>query len=209
MGRGRRGRSWTAVVGGSLAFSLGWRFECAPCLLGGLSLAVGVAVVRGLARAGFPGVALKWPNDLVHGDRKLGGVLIEVSADAQGPSLAVIGVGVNVRLPQGFRDAIAQPVIDLAGIDHRLRVDRNAVLAALLEAMDALLEQYANEGFSSFRAEWERYHVLQGKAARVVLPDGSAVEGVVAGVDGDGALLLDGGGRRLRYVNGEVSLRAA
>ena len=208
-GRGRRGRSWTGVVGGSLAFSFGWRFECAPCQLGGLSLAVGVAVVRGLARAGFPGVALKWPNDLVHGERKLGGVLIELSGDGQGPSLAVIGVGVNVRLPQGFREAIAQPVIDLAGIDDHARVDRNAVLAAVLEAMDALLEQYANEGFSSFRAEWERYHVLQGKAARVVLPDGSAMDGVVAGVDGDGALLLDGGGRRLRYVNGEVSLRAA
>jgi len=103
-GRGRRGRSWTAVAGGSLTFSLGWRFEQGAGFLAGLSLAVGVAVVRALEAEGFSGIALKWPNDLVHRHHKLGGILIDLNGDALGPSVVVVGIGVNVRLPANVRD---------------------------------------------------------------------------------------------------------
>ncbi|TMH46762.1 MAG: biotin--[acetyl-CoA-carboxylase] ligase, partial [Betaproteobacteria bacterium] len=91
-GRGRRGRSWTSVAGGSLAFSLGWRFEQGAGFLAGLSLAVGVALARALEADGFSDIALKWPNDLLYRHCKIGGILIEISGDALGPSLAVIGV---------------------------------------------------------------------------------------------------------------------
>jgi BirA family biotin operon repressor/biotin-[acetyl-CoA-carboxylase] ligase len=206
-GRGRRGRRWTSIVGGSLTFSLGWRFEQGAGFFSGLSLAVGVAIARALEASGCAGVELKWPNDLVHGHRKLGGILIELSGDALGPSLVVVGVGVNVRVPEAARDDIAQPVIDLATIAGA--IDRNALLARIATEIALALEQYGRRGFSAFRAEWQRRHALQNQPVDVLLPDGSVAHGSIAGVDTDGALLLDRGGRRTRFVSGEVSLRLA
>jgi BirA family biotin operon repressor/biotin-[acetyl-CoA-carboxylase] ligase len=206
-GRGRRGRIWTSVAGGSIAFSLGWRFEQGAGHLAGLSLAVGVALARALEAEGFHGVALKWPNDLVYANRKLGGILIELSGDALGPSLAVIGVGLNVRLPASARRDISQAVTDLTSIARAREVDRNVLLAGIAAELTKLLERYAREGFAPFMAEWQRRHALHRKPVRVVLPDGSSARGDVVGVDADGALVLDDGRHRRRFVTGEVSLR--
>ncbi len=206
-GRGRRGRAWTAVAGGSLTFSLGWRFEQGAGFLAGLSLAVGVALGRALDAAGFKDVQLKWPNDLVHRHSKIGGILIEISGDALGPALAIIGVGLNVRLPPNARRDIAQPVTDLATIDRDRALDRNRLLGFVLAELTALLERYARDGFAPFVAEWQRRHALQKKPVRVLLPDGSVAAGDVVGVDASGALVLDQRGRRVRFVSGEVSLR--
>ena len=206
-GRGRRGRNWTAVAGGSLTFSLGWRFEQGAGFLAGLSLAVGVALGRALDAAGFEDIQLKWPNDLVYRHCKIGGILIEISGDALGPALAVIGVGLNVRLPARARRDIAQPVTDLAAIDRERALDRNRLLAFILAELNAVLERYAREGFAAFVAEWQRRHALQKKPVRVLLPDGTVAAGEVVGVDASGALVLDQRGRRIRFVSGEVSLR--
>lgn len=208
-GRGRRGRTWTAVVGGSLTFSLGWRFEQGAGFLAGLSLAVGVAVARALDAAGYAGVELKWPNDLTHRNAKLGGVLIELSGDALGPSLVVIGIGLNIRLPGAARKSIGQPVTDLAAIAgaESMTIDRNLLLAHLARELVTLLERYAVDGFTPFIAEWQRRNAFKGKIAEVLLPDGSVVVGEVIGVDASGALVIDQRGRRLRFVSGEVSLR--
>jgi BirA family transcriptional regulator, biotin operon repressor / biotin---[acetyl-CoA-carboxylase] ligase len=206
-GRGRRGRRWSAVAGGSLTFSLGWRFEQGAGFLAGLSLAVGVALCRALDAAGFKDVQLKWPNDLIHRHAKIGGILIEISGDALGPALAIIGVGLNVRLPASARRDIAQPVTDLAAIDKERAMDRNRLLAFILAELCALLERYARDGFAPFVAEWQRRHALQKKPVRVLLPDGSVAAGDVVGVDASGALVLDQRGRRIRFVSGEVSLR--
>ena len=206
-GRGRRGRAWSAVAGGSLTFSLGWRFEQGAGFLAGLSLAVGVALCRALDAAGFKDIQLKWPNDLVHRHCKIGGILIEISGDALGPALAIIGVGLNVRLPTAARRDIAQPVTDLAAIDKDRALDRNRLLAFILAELVALLERYAHDGFAPFVGEWQRRHALQKKPVRVLLPDGSVAAGDVVGVDASGALVLDQRGRRVRFVSGEVSLR--
>ncbi|MDQ2962776.1 MAG: biotin--[acetyl-CoA-carboxylase] ligase [Pseudomonadota bacterium] len=206
-GRGRRGRSWIAVIGGSLSFSLGWRFEQGAGFLSGLPLVVGLALARGLEGEGFSGVALKWPNDLVHGAAKVGGILVELSGDALGPSLAIIGVGLNVRLPATLRSEIAQPVTDLATVARGRAIDRNALLARIAAEMATVLEVYAGAGFAPLRAAWQRRHALQKKSVRVLLPDGGTVRGEVVGVDADGALILESSGRRLRFVSGEVSLR--
>jgi len=210
-GRGRRGRTWTAMVGGSLLFSLGWRFEQGAGFLAGLSLAVGVAVARALEAEGFAGVALKWPNDLIHRHLKFGGILIELNGDALGPSTTVIGVGLNVRLPAAARKDIAQPVTDLASIAGRKRgpIDRNRLFARLLAELAAVLQRYANEGFAPFAAEWQHRHAYQGKLVRLLLPDGASVTGKVAGVDASGALVLADGPRRARFLSGEISLRRA
>jgi BirA family biotin operon repressor/biotin-[acetyl-CoA-carboxylase] ligase len=152
-------------------------------------------------------VALKWPNDLVYANRKLGGILIELSGDALGPSLAVIGVGLNVRLPASARRDISQAVTDLTSIARTREVDRNVLLAGIAAELTKLLERYAREGFAPFMAEWQRRHALHRKPVRVVLPDGSSARGEVVGVDADGALVLDDGRHRRRFVTGEVSLR--
>lgn len=206
-GRGRRGRAWTAVLGGSLTFSLGWRFARGAGDLSALPLAVGVALVRALEAAGFEGIELKWPNDLIHGEAKLGGILVELSGDALGPSLAIVGVGINVRLPALLRRSIGQTVTDLATIGGRPVPDRNMLLARLATAIIDVLDGYANTGFAPLRPAWQRRHAHQGKAVQILLPDGGTVRGVVVGVDAAGALVLDSAGRRLRFVSGEVSLR--
>lgn len=206
-GRGRRGRQWRSIVGGSLTFSLGWRFEQGAGFLSGLPLAVGVAIVQALDASGCADVGLKWPNDLVHGRRKVGGILVELAGDALGPSLVVVGVGINVRLPEAVREDIAQPVTDLTAICGN--VDRNVLIARIGAAIAHALERYACDGFAVFREQWQRRHALSRETVDVLLPDGSVVRGDVAGVDVDGALLLDSGGQRLRFVNGEVSLRGA
>jgi BirA family transcriptional regulator, biotin operon repressor / biotin---[acetyl-CoA-carboxylase] ligase len=210
-GRGRRGRSWTAIAGGSLTFSIGWRFEQGAGFLAGLSLAVGVAVARALEAEGFRGVALKWPNDLIHRHLKIGGILIEVNGDALGPSTTVIGVGLNVRLPRLARKTIPVPVTDLASIAgrHAKAIERNRLLARLVAELAAVLEQYAKEGFAPFAAEWQHRHAYQGKPVTLLLPDGASVAGKVAGVDASGALVLADGPRRARFLSGEISLRRA
>ena len=210
-GRGRRGRSWTAVAGGSLTFSLGWQFEQGAGFLAGLSLAVGVAVARALEAEGFSGIALKWPNDLVHRHLKVGGILIEMNGDALGPSTAVIGVGLNVRLPVEVRKNIEAPVTDLARVAGKKAppIDRNRLLARLLAELAADLDQYAREGFAPFAAEWQHRHAYQGKLVRLLLPDGAVVTGKVAGVDASGALVLADGPRRTRFLSGEISMRRA
>ncbi len=210
-GRGRRGRAWTAIAGGSLTFSLGWKFEQGAGFLAGLSLAVGVAVVRALEAQGFKDVALKWPNDLIHRHLKVGGILIELNGDALGPTTTVIGVGLNVRIPATARKDIPVPVTDLATIAGRRAppVDRNRLLAALLAELAAVLDLYSKEGFAPFAAEWQHRHAYQGKAVRLLLPDGATVTGKVAGVDASGALVLADGPRRARFLSGEITLRRA
>jgi BirA family biotin operon repressor/biotin-[acetyl-CoA-carboxylase] ligase len=210
-GRGRRGRPWTAVAGGSLTFSMGWRFEQGAGFLAGLSLAVGVAVARALEKEGFSGIELKWPNDLVFRHHKLGGILIELNGDALGPSTVVVGVGLNVKLPRDARREIAQPVTDLAAVAGRgaKPIDRNRLLARLASELSAMFVAYAEGGFAPIAAEWQQRHAYQGKPVKLVLPDGAAVKGTVAGVDASGALVLADGPRRSRFLSGELSLRRA
>jgi len=206
-GRGRRGRGWTSTPGGSLTFSLGWRFARGPSELSALPLVVGLAAGRALEDEGFADVRLKWPNDIVHRGAKLAGVLVEIASDGPGRSVAVIGIGLNVRLPAAVRRSIGQAVTDLASVAPHAGLDRNALAARIVGELAGALQAYARSGFSRFRAEWLRRHALQGKAVEVLLPDGGKVNGTVCGIDADGALLVASGGRTLRFVSGEVSLR--
>jgi BirA family biotin operon repressor/biotin-[acetyl-CoA-carboxylase] ligase len=205
-GRGRRGRAWTTVGGGSITFSLGWRFEQGGGYLSGLTLAVGLAVARALEGMGFKGIELKWPNDLVHRRAKLGGILVELSGDALGPSLAIIGVGLNVQLPVATRRRIGQAATDLASTARRRAIDRNQVLGGILRELSVVLEAFAAQGFAPLRADWQRRHALQRKPVEVRLPDGGIARGEVVGVDAEGALVVDNRGQRLRFLSGEVSL---
>lgn len=206
-GRGRRGNRWQSGLGGSLTFSLLWRFSRGAAGLSGLSLAVGVAVARALASLDIQGVQLKWPNDLLHAGRKLGGILIELQGEAAGPCAAVIGIGLNVRLHPALRDAIAQAVTDVASISRQLP-SRNRLLAATLTELAQVLEQFTEHGFAPLREEWVSRHAHQGKPVTLSSGDGKSVVGRAAGVAKDGALLLETAHGLERCVSGELSLRA-
>jgi len=206
-GRGRRGNRWQSGLGGSLTFSLLWRFRQGAPGLAGLSLAAGVAAARALASVGIEGVQLKWPNDLLHAGRKLGGILVELQGDAAGPSAAVIGIGLNLRLRAGLLDAIAQPVTDLASIAEQVP-PRNRLLAVTLIELAQVLEQFAEQGFAPLRQEWVSRHAHQGRLVTLSSGEGKSVAGRAAGVAEDGALLLQTARGLERCVNGELSLRA-
>lgn len=206
-GRGRRGRDWHSGLGGALTFSLLWRFEQGAGFLSGLSLAVGVALARVLRRHGAADVMLKWPNDLLWRHLKLAGILIELSGDVMGPTAAVIGIGINLRLPESVKARIDQPVVDLAriGVD----VDRNHLFAEILAELDAVLGVFSSEGFSPFRNEWNAAHAYQDKMVKLKMPDKVEFEGRVEGAAEDGALtILTRSGPR-KFYGGELSLRPA
>jgi BirA family biotin operon repressor/biotin-[acetyl-CoA-carboxylase] ligase len=209
-GRGRRGRRWIAPFGAGVALSVAWTFSDGAGALAALSLGVGVAVARALARAGARGVTLKWPNDIWLRDRKLGGVLIELRAEASGPAHVVIGVGVNVDLPAAARREIEAGGVRVAAVADACAAtpSRNLVAGAILDELLSMLGQFEREGFAAFRAAWTALDALSGRPARVLLGD-SVVSGTARGVDQEGALLLDTGDRVQRFVSGEASLRVS
>jgi len=207
-GRGRMGRAWHSGPGGALTFSLLWRFERGAGALAGLSLAVGVALARVFEKLGAAGAALKWPNDVVWRGAKLAGVLIEMQGDALGPSVAVIGAGVNVRLSDAVRARVGGAIADLESACGR-PLDRNEILARLLQELLAVLEPFARAGFTPLRGEWQRRHAHQDRNVTLLLPDGAAHSGTARGVAEDGALLLEVGAESRRYHTGEISLRPA
>lgn len=206
-GRGRRGRSWHAVLGGSLTFSVLWRFDHGLQSLAGLSLAVGLAIARALNRLGPHRTRLKWPNDVLMDYRKLAGILVEVQGDLDGAALAVVGIGLNVNLSPAQRDAVDQAVVDLA--EMGIAADRSAVLAACLRELDAVMTVFRQHGFAGLRDDWMALDAYGGKTVSLKLPDSREVHGTVSGVDANGALLLRDAAGVQMFSGGEISLRRA
>jgi BirA family biotin operon repressor/biotin-[acetyl-CoA-carboxylase] ligase len=206
-GRGRRGRNWLSAPGASLTFSLLWRFPPGTAPLTGLSLAVAVALVRALTRLNAPGIRLKWPNDILMGDAKLGGILVETLSGGGAP-VAVIGIGLNVRLPRQLAEAITGGATDLASV-MPTPPSRNLLLARLLDELGSMLTKFARCGFSTFTAEWLSYHAYTGRTVHILSDGLPPLQGRCAGVDNDGALLLETAAGVRRVVSGEVSLRVA
>lgn len=207
-GRGRRGRSWQAGLGASITFSLLWRFEQGPGHLAGLPLAVAVAATRALEHCGVAGVGVKWPNDLVHDWRKLGGILVETSGEMLGPTAAIVGVGLNYRLGEALLLRIDQPATDVASCGGTLP-SRNALLAALLVELVAALERFGREGFAAFRDDWKARHAYEGRDVTVLPGDRPAFAARVLDVADDGALVVSASDAVRRLTSAEISLRPA
>ena len=206
-GRGRRGRSWVSALGGSITFSLLWRFERGAGHLAGLSLAVGAAVARALSANGVARVQVKWPNDVVVDFRKIAGILVETQGDLQGPSVAVIGVGVNHRLGDRTLERIDQAVTDVVHNAPRAP-SRNALLASLLAELASTLRRFEAHGFASEREAWRSLHAYHGRPVRVLPPNEAPYDAVVADVAPDGALVVTlPDGRSLPLASAEISLR--
>lgn len=187
-GRGRRERKWLSAIGHGITCSLGVRFSSPPRQLSGLSLAAGVAAARALRAAGAPGVALKWPNDLMAGHAKLGGILIETRATGAGIAV-VIGIGINYRPQPGLGERLRRKVTSLAECLQPLP-SRNDIAGAIVRELLAALEEFRDLGLDSVRSEWESMHAFAGHRLRVRLADGRVVAGRADGLGRDGALLL-------------------
>ncbi len=214
-GRGRRGRAWVSQLGASLTFSLLWRFQCGAAALSGLSLAVGVAIIRALHEMGIECAQLKWPNDVLVLDnmkvaKKLAGILIELQGDLHGPSVAVIGIGVNLSCPKEMLENIDQPATDLAHIlatANKPLINQSALLGVLLKHLAEVLSSFEANGFVELRDEWTSYHAYHHKSVKMLLPNGDEIAGVVNGVADDGVLLIETMQGLQRFNAGEISMR--
>jgi len=206
-GRGRRGRRWVAPFASGLCLSVNWNYRDAPATLSALSLAVGVAARRALKRLGFPGLSLKWPNDIVHAGDKLGGILIDLRGEAAGPAYFVVGIGINVRLPTSVRDGLRAEGVEATDLASLGEVpSRNEVAAVMIAELTAALVEFGGRGLAAFTDEWQEADALIGRPVRV-LQGGQHLDGLARGVDGDGALMLETDGVRRRILSGDVSVR--
>jgi len=206
-GRGRRGRSWRSPLGGNLYFSLLRRFDHGMGALTGLSLAAGISVVAALADCGVDGAGLKWPNDVLARGRKLAGVLIELGGEFLGPCHAVIGIGINLRLPTAIAAGIDQPVIDVASLTGAPLPSRNRLAGRLLLRLIEALDRFSMHGFAAFRDDYARVDLLAGQPVRV--HDGAGVvDGIADGVDERGALRVRSGRSVRTFDSAEISVRA-
>lgn len=205
-GRGRRGRAWHTPFAAQVCLSILWRFAPGPVALAGLSLAVGVAVQRALERLGCATTALKWPNDVVAGGRKLAGVLVEAGGEASGPCHAVVGVGLNVQLDTTQAAAIDQPWIDLAALLGAARPTRTRIAAALVDALLPALDDFSREGLAPFLPEWRRHDALAGHEVELV--EGARyVPVAVLGIDAQGRLRVrDADGRERALASAEFGV---
>jgi BirA family biotin operon repressor/biotin-[acetyl-CoA-carboxylase] ligase len=204
-GRGRRGRAWRSAFSGNLYLSFAWRFDLPMAELSGLSLAGGVALAEMLRDQGLQSHALKWPNDVLIDERKLAGILVEVSGEAHGPSTAVIGIGLNVRLPADTGRLIDQPWIDLesTGIGA---VSRNRLAGQLVARLIETCLEFQQARLQGFVERWGQFDAYADRQVRLTGPAG-VVEGVYRGISAAGAVILDTPAGRCEHRAGEVSLR--
>jgi BirA family biotin operon repressor/biotin-[acetyl-CoA-carboxylase] ligase len=205
-GRGRRGNAWVSALGGSVTFSILWRFSRGAAEVAGLSLAVAVGAAEALEALGVRDVAVKWPNDLLSRGSKLGGILVETAGEVTGPAAAVVGVGVNLRLSRAVRERIARPVTDIATSSGAIP-SRAVALAGLISSVASSLELFSREGFAPFRQAWLERHAWQGRRVILSEADARVAEGEVVGIAEDGALELASEHGIRRFHNGELSLR--
>ena len=188
-GRGRLGRAWTSPPGGNIYLSVAWRYPATVRDLSGLSLALGVAATRAIADIGAPDIGLKWPNDLVWDERKLGGILVELHSRQQRGLQVIAGIGINTDLSATQALAIDQPWTDLTRIlGHP--PPRNRLAGRLLQHFLDTLSGF-DRSAREWRQEFARRDVLASRAVSLTQPDGSVLRGIARGIDSQGALKIE------------------
>lgn len=202
-GRGRRGRKWVSPFAENLYYSLALRIDGGMRQVEGLSLVVGLAVLNALRDMGVAEAGLKWPNDVLVGQHKIAGILLELIGDPADVCHVIIGIGINVNMQRSNE-------VDQSWTSVRLErgnlADRNALVALLSNRLESSLALHRERGFGAFQADWEKGHLWQGRAVKL-LSGTHTVEGIVLGIDALGALRLDINGVEKSFSGGELSLR--
>jgi BirA family biotin operon repressor/biotin-[acetyl-CoA-carboxylase] ligase len=209
-GKGRRGRQWVSPYGSNIYVSILWRFQQGGIAsTAGLSLAIGVAVIRALKQHNINDVGLKWPNDIYSQGKKLGGILIEVSGESDGPCAAVIGLGLNLFLPEIQAQTITQAWTDLTKTSGENPLLRNKLAGTVLNHILAIVNGFETVGIRAYLDEWRSYDCLKGKSATLFIGQ-QQVEGIVEGIDDNGLLLIKkSDGSIQAFASGEVSFNAS
>ncbi|EJK2115981.1 biotin--[acetyl-CoA-carboxylase] ligase [Vibrio navarrensis] len=204
-GRGRRGRQWFSPFGANLYMSMYWKLDAGMAAAMGLSLVVGIAAVEALESLGIQGVKLKWPNDVYYQDKKLAGILVEMSGQAGGAAHLVIGMGLNI-LMQESKDSIDQPWTALNQIDSATPIDRNQLALTLMRSWQQALKEYELCGMPGFVERWNRLDNFRGRQVKLLM-GAREVYGEVVGIDNQGGVLLSSANGVQSYLGGEISLR--
>lgn len=208
-GKGRRGRIWRSPFGANIYLSVLWRYQDGPATINGLSLAVGVAVVRALRQLGIGDVGLKWPNDIYWKQRKLAGILIEVAGESGGPCYTVTGLGLNCYIPPHEAKGIDQEWVDLDTLlGHSTHELRNQLAAELLNHLLPIIADFDSRGLSPYLPEWRENDCMQGSEACLYMGQ-QRYDGIVEGVNAQGMLQLrDERGESKTFASGEVSFKS-
>lgn len=208
-GRGRHDRKWITVPGSGLCLSFAYTFDRMPDQLPALTLAIGVGVVAALQQLNIGNISLKWPNDIVALDGKLGGILTEVRSGGGDGVTVVTGIGLNVHIPEdmdvGAESEWAHRATDLHSISPELPA-RELLAGTMVEHLFATFEKFDALGFAGFAAAWRQQDWLRGREIDVDMPNEQA-SGIAAGVDVDGALIVDTQSGPVRVVSGSISIR--
>jgi len=202
LGRGRRGDKWVSPPGSGICLSLCWFFDTPPSTFSALSLVVGIAIINRLEDLGATGLQLKWPNDIMRGEKKIAGILIEMRAESAGMCKTVIGVGINFNLPDQSKDQIDRPASDLG---HRVnqRYTRDQVISEILAGLSFDLDKFGRLGFNSFTDDWQRLDLLYGRKVRLELGERDFT-GIAGGVDSNGALIIKNKSGVERFLSGHL-----
>ncbi len=203
-GRGRRGRKWFSPFGANLYLSMYWKLDQGPAAAMGLSLVIGIVMAEVLQKLGAEDVRVKWPNDLYLKDRKLAGILVELTGKTGDAAQLVIGAGINLKMREPSADSIDQGWINLqeAGVD----IDRNQLTATLLQELRSALRQFEVEGLPPFITRWRRLDNFLDRPVKLLIGD-QEIHGIERGIDQQGALLLEQDGIIKPFIGGEISLR--
>ncbi len=205
-GRGRHGKQWYSPRDGALYLSLLWHFDSSPLIKTGLPLAIGISLCQGLNQWGIDELGLKWPNDLLWQDKKLGGILVETYVDKQAISHGVIGIGINIELPENSDKHIQQPWIDLKTI-YKKPINKNELISILLNHLVTTLILFEKEGLAPFQAQWKKYDRLYQQKVHII----GATEpwvGIARGIDNKGGLRIETQNGIAVHYSGEISVRA-
>jgi len=204
-GKGRRGRLWVSPFGQNIYLTMVRLIDTGVVATEGISLAVGLAIIRALREQGVPGLGVKWPNDILVGGKKLAGILLEISGDISGICQLTIGAGINVRNQPGTMEQVSQPWTDLYQLTGK-GMNRNLLVSRVICHMMSALEEFERNGLKNFIVEWQDNDVMRDQRVELVTT-GSAVPGIARGISETGALLLETS-QGIQMVNGgEVSLR--
>ncbi len=202
-GRGRRGRKWVSPFAENVYYSLVLRIDGGMRQLEGLSLVVGLAVMQTLRDLGIETAGLKWPNDVLVGEKKIAGILLELVGDPADVCHVVLGVGINVNMREAHE-------VDQQWTSMHLEAgrafDRNRLVAHLSGVLGKYLMRHQSEGFSALQAQWEQGHLWQGRSVSLIAGV-NRIDGVVVGIDAQGALRLKVDGVEKVFSGGELSLR--
>ncbi len=204
-GRGRRGREWVSPFGSNLYMSMFWRLDAGMAAAMGLSLVVGVAIVEALEKLGLNGVKLKWPNDLYYQDRKLAGILVEMSGQAGGAANLVIGMGMNLMMSEQI-EGITQPWASLTEVADKEYIDRNQLAITMINTLYSALSDYEIYGMSGFVERWNRLDNFLDRPIKLIMGP-REITGIAKGINEQGAVLLETGNGVESFIGGEISLR--